>query len=278
MNYLDDIFIYGDTFAEYKDTVLATVNLLLKLGFSIHPEKPQVIPVQKIEYLGFLIEMKRKMKMKMKIPLTKAKQDGLKNLIAEVSNSSKLRIRDIPKVLGSFEAALPAITNGCLYMFYFQKLKNDSLKLSKENFDAFVKLTSTAKIELCWWDKHLTCSQDMFTESPKLTIFSHTCPTGWGACESCFRINSSEMTAALYALKIYTRDISNCHIQLKVDNTSSLAWINEKTAPNEAIFLIANEIWDYCMGKGLWVSASYINTNNNEVADKESRKLRNNLE
>ena len=32
------------------------------------------------------------------------------------------------------------------------------------------------------------------------------------------------------------------------------------------------------MGKGLWVSASYINTNNNEVADKESRKLRNNLE
>ena len=26
MNYLDDIFVYGDTFAEYKDTVLATVN------------------------------------------------------------------------------------------------------------------------------------------------------------------------------------------------------------------------------------------------------------
>ena len=101
MNYLDDIFVYGDTFAEYKDTVLATVNLLLKLGFSIHPEKSQVIPVQKIEYLGFLIEMKGKRKMKMKIPLTKAKQDGLKNLIPEVSNSSKLRIRDIPKVLGS---------------------------------------------------------------------------------------------------------------------------------------------------------------------------------
>ena len=143
MNYLDDVFICGDTFAECRDVVLATVNLLLKLGFSMHPEKSQLIPVQKIEYLGFLIDS-----VKMKTSLTKIKQDKLKNLIAEVLNSSKLRIRDISKVLGSFEAALLAITNGRLYMFYLQKLKNDSLKLCKGNFDAFVKLTSTANVEL----------------------------------------------------------------------------------------------------------------------------------
>ena len=66
----------------------------------------------------------------MKISLTKIKQDKLKNLIAEVSNSSKLRIKNISKVLGNFEEALPAITNGGLYMFYLQKLKNYSLQLS----------------------------------------------------------------------------------------------------------------------------------------------------
>ena len=92
----------------------------------------------------------------MKISLTKTKQDRLKNLIPEVSNCSKLRIRDISKVMGSFDAALPAITNGRLYMFYLQKLKNDLLKSCKGNFDAFVKLTSTAKVELCWWDTRKT--------------------------------------------------------------------------------------------------------------------------
>ena len=143
MNYLDDIFICGDTCTECRDAVLATVNLLLKLGFSIHPEKSQLILVQKIEYLGFLFDS-----VKMKILLTKTKQDGLENLIAEVSNCSKLKIRDISKVRGSFETALPVIANGHLYMFYLQKLKNDSLKLSKRNFDAFAKLTSAAKIEL----------------------------------------------------------------------------------------------------------------------------------
>ena len=79
-------------------------------------------------------------------------------------------------------------------------------------------------------------------------------------------------------MKIYTRDVSNCHIQLKVGNTSSLAWINKKTAPNEAIFLIVKEFWDYCMGKNLGVSISYINTSKNVVVFKESRTLRNNLE
>ena len=53
------------------------------------------------------------------------------------------------------------------------------------------------------------------------------------------------MAAALHALKIYTRDVSNCWNQVKFDNTSSLAWINKKTAPNEAIFLILKEFWGY---------------------------------
>ena len=56
MNYLDDVFICGDTFAEWRDVVLATENLLLKLRFSIHPKKSQLIPVQKIKYFGFLID------------------------------------------------------------------------------------------------------------------------------------------------------------------------------------------------------------------------------
>ena len=59
------------------------------------------------------------------------------------------------------------------------------------------------------------------------------------------------MSAALYALKSYTRYVSNCHIQLNIDNILYLAWINKKTAPNEAIILIVKEFWDYCIEK-IW--------------------------
>ena len=54
--------------------------------------------------------------------------------------------------------------------------------------------------------------------------------------------------------------------------------VNKKTALNEAIFLIVKQFWDYCMGKNLGVSASYIYTSKNVVADKKSKKLRNNIE
>ena len=96
---------------------------------------------------------------------------------------------------GNFEAALPAITNGDLQFYLFET-------------------KGYPKVELCLQDKHLTRSQDIFTESPELTIFSDACPTGWGAVykgnstggnwireESCFHINTLGMAAALYALK-----------------------------------------------------------------------------
>ena len=46
----------GNTFEECKDAVIDTCDLLLKLRFSIRPDKSQFIPVQKIEYLGFNLD------------------------------------------------------------------------------------------------------------------------------------------------------------------------------------------------------------------------------
>ena len=92
MNYLDDFFLVGDTFEEYKDTVIDTCNLLIKLGFSIHPDKSQFIPVQKVEYLGFTLDSTS-----MTVSLTDIKQQKIKTLIDETLQSKKLKIRQIAK-------------------------------------------------------------------------------------------------------------------------------------------------------------------------------------
>ena len=58
MNYLDDFLLVGDTFEECKDAVIDTFDLLIKLGFSRHPDISQFIPVQKRAfkiYFGFHI-------------------------------------------------------------------------------------------------------------------------------------------------------------------------------------------------------------------------------
>jgi len=43
--YVDDTYLQGNTWQECLDNVKATVSLLCKLGFTIHLEKSQLMPV-----------------------------------------------------------------------------------------------------------------------------------------------------------------------------------------------------------------------------------------
>ena len=78
MNYLDDFFLVADTFEECKDAVIDTYDLHVKLGLSIHPDKSQFIPVQKINYLGLTLDSTL-----MTTSFTDLKQQKVKTLIGE---------------------------------------------------------------------------------------------------------------------------------------------------------------------------------------------------
>ena len=70
---------------ECKHTVINTCDLLIKLEFSIHRlDKSQLIPVQKIEYLGFALDSKS-----MTVSLTDIKQQNIKTLIDETLQTAK---------------------------------------------------------------------------------------------------------------------------------------------------------------------------------------------
>ena len=86
------------------------------------------------------------------------------------------------------------------------------------------------------------------------------------------------MAAAFFAVKIYAATLSETSIHLRVDNTATLAWINRKNTPNETVHLLLKEFWKFCAEKQICVDASYISSSRKKVPDKESRKLRDNLE
>ena len=108
----------GDTFEECKDAVIETGDL----------DKSQFTPVQKIEYLGFTLDSTT-----MTVFLTDIRQQKIKTIIDETLRSKKLKIREMAKILGTFEASLPAIKFGRLNLFYLQKCENEALKLNNVN-------------------------------------------------------------------------------------------------------------------------------------------------
>ena len=84
---------------------------------------------------------------------------------------------------------------------------------------------------------------------PNIEIFSDVCLTGrdttynghstdghWSAEESKSHINVLQMNDALFASKIYCRDMYKVSIQFRIDNTSITVWINKQTVPNKETF------------------------------------------
>ena len=145
--------------------------------------------------------------------------------------------------------------------------------------------------ELQWWQKSFDSVNNIYYPLPQLTMYSGASPNGWGAAcgkhstggswtkeESSLHINVLEMAAAFFAVKIYARALSETSVHLRVDITANLAWTNREDAPNETVYLILKEICKFYVEKQIWVHASYISSRRNKVADKESRKLRGNLE
>ena len=86
------------------------------------------------------------------------------------------------------------------------------------------------------------------------------------------------MAATFFAVKSYAAALSEISIHFRVDNTATLAWIKKQNTPNEAVHLLLKEFWELCAEKQIWFHVSCISSSRNKVADKESRKLRDNLE
>ena len=165
------------------------------------------------------------------------------------------------------------------------------MKLNKGNYEGLINLTQNCISELQWWHTSVDSVNDIYHPLPQLTIYSDACPNGWGAAcgkhstggnwtkeESSLHINVLEMAAAFFAVKIYSATLSEISKHLRVDNIAILVWIKSQIAANKTVHLLLKEFLEFCAEKQIWVYASYISSSRNKVADKESRKLRDNLE
>ena len=56
--YIDDTYLQGDSPDDCERNIHNTAKLLWDLGFSIHPDKSVLLPTQKLEFLGFVLDSK----------------------------------------------------------------------------------------------------------------------------------------------------------------------------------------------------------------------------
>lgn len=285
--YLDDICLIGHDYQTCHENLQQTTKLLISLGFIINHEKSCFNPSQICKFLGYVFDTKN-----LQVTLPNEKINKIKLEIKKFSTMKSCKIRNFASFVGLLVSACPAVEYGWLYTKLFERCKYLNLK-DTNNYDNFMNIPSTLKSDIQWWScaiSHPSCK--IKNDQYDLEIFSDASTTGWGiACgdqrasglwseEECSRhINYLEIYAAFIGLKIFAKDMSNCQILLRIDNTTAISYVNRMGGIQfPHLTDITKQLWQWCEHRNMYVFASYIRSSDNYDADKESRRTHPDIE
>lgn len=282
VNYLDDFLCIGQSYDECVNNINKTQNFLQYLGFVINFNKSQVTPKTECKFLGFIFNT-----IDMTIFLPDEKKNRILDKTIEFLKLSKCSIRYFAEFIGLLTSACPAVSYGWIYTKLFEREKFLALGNSY-NYNKIMTLSNSLKQDLHWWRNNIKNSLCPIRNNDYcLEIYSDASTTGWGiACgsesshghwtesELNMHINSLELKAAFYGLRIFASKLRDCSILLRIDNTTAISYIN-RMGGIQHIHLneLARNIWQWCEDRNIHIFASYVKSSDNVIADRESRKM-----
>lgn len=229
----------------------------------------------------------------MTVSLPQEKQVRLQKLLERFAKTRICTIRVFSKFVGNLVSAAPAIKYSFLYTKLFEREKIRALCRANNNYDAKMNISPHLMSDFYWWKKHIALSSNtIHNETFAVEIFSDASKSGWGAhCENKTtfgfwsdqekkkHINELELLAAFFALRCFTRNLSNCFVLCRIDNTTAISSINRFGSVRFSnLNKLARKIWHYCEKKQIFIFASYINSVKNIHADRASRQLHSDTE
>lgn len=281
-NYLDDLFLTGKTYKDCVKNVIDTMILFDDLGFTIHPEKSIIKPTQTLVALGFLLNS-----VTMTVRLTSDKAFSLKSECLMILSKHLVTIREVSRMIGLIVSSFPGVMHGPLYYRNLEAEKSLALKRENGNYEAYMSISESAKVELRWWSTNVMTAYSMLSHgNPDFVLTTDASLSGWGACfedtstggmwsvtEKCHHINYLELLAVFQGLKTFVKLKHDIHTRVMTDNTTTIACINHMgTSHSPTCNALAKDIWEWCINRKIWLSACHIAGKFNTIADSESRK------
>lgn len=286
-NYLDDYWLMGQSYGQCLYNTIQTKRLLTSLGFLINEEKSSCIPNKRCIFLGFVLDSE-----KFQVTLPTEKIDRVKLKIQKFLTLNRCKVREFARFIGLLISICPAVEYSWLYTKIFERVKYLNLR-PDDNYDKHMNLPVTLLPDLRWWHNAIQRPFNRIREDTHdLEIFSDASTTGWGAAcgkgtasglwsaqERSQHINYLEILAAFFGLRVFAKELNNCQILLRIDNTTAISYINRMGGIQfPHLTNITRELWQWCECRKVHVMASYIRSSDNKTADEESRRVHPDIE
>ena len=236
--YIDDILLMAETKEKARDQASGLIYLLQCLGFTVNMEKTVLEPGQCLEFLGFMVDTTR---MELSLPAQKIKKIRAES--RQLLEAERVTARALSRLIGKMNATNPVIPPAPLFYRNLQMDLATALRGADQDYETLLVLSPDSRKELTWWDTQMITwngRTELITE-PSLTIELDASTQGWGAShqgtstggpwspqEKEWHINCLELLATTLALKTFAKKKKGMSVLLKIDNTTTVAYINNR--------------------------------------------------
>ena len=286
--YIDDSFLMGLSFDTCLSNIQDANNLMESLGFHMNYAKSVMVPTQRLEHLGFILDSRR-----MTVTLTESKVDNVICKCKAILLPTTVKIRKVAELIGILVSSFTAVQFGPLHYRAIDYDKVRALSTHHGDFDQTMCLSEAAIVEIQWWIDNVKFEvRDIDHYHFSYCLTTDASGKGWGAVftdltcetdmvstggrgtteETCHHINVLELKAGFMGLKSFCSLLNGVHIKMELDNMTAIAYLqNLGGSRSKQCNELAFEIWSWCKERDIWLTAVHLPGRLNTLADEKSR-------
>ena len=279
--YLDDWLIQASSREQVLLSLRTVLQLCNSLGIVVNWEKSQLVPTQRICYLGVLLDS-----ISFRASPAQKRVDKLLSIGDVFLSSVEQPARSWLELLGVLSSLTQLIPGGRLRMRSFQFVLHRHW--DRRDPDALVRWSPAIEQDLLWClnRERLELGVSLVQVSPQFDLWSDASDVGWGAHlsgqvvsglwsqdEAHGSINQRELLAIFYALQHFLPLVRNTSVAVFADNTTALAYLkNQGGTRSAALNRTTQDLLRWTELHSVSLLPQFIMGRNNVLADSVSAK------
>ena len=278
--YLDDLLIHKDNRQLLLRQLQFTQELLTRLGWMINLEKSDLLPVQRLQFIGGLFDTHLS-----RLFVPPERFHAYQPLLRQALSGKCLPLRHWLQLLGHLTACQYATSRGRLQLRPIQRFLYPLMV--KQDMSARIAIPQTLRAHLEWWTVEINVLAGIPIQDfhPQTELVTDASRMGWGAhmdgsmtagvwnqSEKERHINQLEMLAVFRAVRYWSPRLHKKAILISSDNQAVVAAINRQgTTRSAALLNLTFQLFTLIDALGMEVRARHIPGVRNVLADALSR-------